>query len=147
MQDKLLLARLREFEERCREQGLPVTVQRRAILEALLQRDDHPTADQIHTAVKDRIPQLSRTTVYRVLDTFAKLGLVRRLHPTGTARFDGNVQRHHHLVCSRCSKVVDLEYEVLDRIALPNRKAQGFEINSYSIHFSGRCPDCRELKD
>ena len=147
MQDKLLLARLREFEERCREQGLPVTVQRRAILEAVLERDDHPTADQIYEAVKDRIPQLSRTTVYRVLDTFAELGLVRRLQPSGTTRFDGNVQRHHHLVCSRCSKVVDLEFEVLDRIALPNRKVQGFEIDGYSIHFSGRCPDCREPKD
>ena len=68
MRREEIAARLQEFEETCRRKGLPLTVQRRVILEAVLQRDDHPTADQIYEAVQERIPQLSRTTVYRVLD-------------------------------------------------------------------------------
>ena len=49
----------------CRERGLAMTVQRRAILEELVGRRDHPSADQIFEAVGERLPGLSRTTVYR----------------------------------------------------------------------------------
>ena len=106
MQQEEIAARLQEFEEICRQKGLPVTTQRRVILEAVLQRDDHPTADQIYEAVQDRIPQLSRTTVYRTLDTLLELGVIRRVHLTGaTGRFDGKIRRHHHLVCMQCNKI------------------------------------------
>jgi len=63
MQPKEIAARLHEFEELCRQKEPPVTTQRRGIWEAMLQRDDHPTADPIHEAVQDRIPELSRTAV------------------------------------------------------------------------------------
>jgi len=122
-------------------------VQRRTILETLLRRHDHPTAEQIYESVKDHIPQLSRTTVYRVLDAFAELGLVRRLDHTGSARFDGNVRRHHHLVCTRCRRIIDLEDQRLDRLPLPHRTIEGFEVDDFSIHFSGTCADCRERKE
>ena len=146
MHSEALHVRLQELEAKCREKGLPVTVQRRIILEAVLLHDDHPTADQVFEMVKDRIPRLSRTTVYRVLDTLAELGLVRRLQPSGTSRFDGNVQRHHHLVCTRCNKVIDLEDETLDRLPVPRRNLQGFKIDGFSVHFSGICQDCRKRK-
>ena len=61
--------RLESFERLCRERGLSLTVQRRAVLEAVLDRGDHPTADQVYDEVKERLPGLSRTTVYRVLET------------------------------------------------------------------------------
>ena len=86
MQPDAIAARLQEFEEICRQKGLPVTTQRRVILEAILERDDHPTADQVHEAVQDRIPQLSRTTVYRTMDTLLELGVIRRVHLTGCDR-------------------------------------------------------------
>lgn len=73
MQPDEIAARLEEFEEICRQKGLPVTMQRRVILEAILQRGDHSTADQIYEAVQDRIPQLSRTTVYRTMETLLEL--------------------------------------------------------------------------
>ena len=60
--------RVQRFETLCRERGLPLTVQRRDVFKAVLERDDHPSADQIYECVKDRIAGLSRTTVYRVLD-------------------------------------------------------------------------------
>ena len=112
MRHEEIAARLQEFEEICRQKGLPVTMQRRVILEAVLQRDDHPTADQIYEAVQERIPQLSRTTVYRVLDTLLEMGVIRRVHLTGgTSRFDGMIRRHHHLVCTRCGKIIDIDDE------------------------------------
>ena len=55
-----------------------MTVQRRVILSALVDRDDHPTIDQIFADVKQRIPGVSRTTVYRALETLVELGIAKR---------------------------------------------------------------------
>ena len=112
-----------------------------------LRRDDHPTADQIFEAVQERIPQLSRTTVYRVLDKLLELGVIRRVHLTGgTSRFDGMIRRHHHLVCTQCNKIIDFEDDNLDQLPLPNRKLQGFEAEDFSVQISGVCADCRKQK-
>jgi Fur family peroxide stress response transcriptional regulator len=139
---------LKRLEEICRAEGLPLTNQRRTVLEVLLQRSDHPTADQIFEAVRERSPQISRRTVYRVLDTLAELGLIRRAqHPGATARFDGKTRRHHHLVCMRCNRIVDLESPRWDDISLPKGKPQGFEICDFSVQLMGTCPDCRKEKN
>ena len=63
----------------CRERGLAMTVQRRAILKELVSRRDHPSADQIFETVGERIPGLSRTTVYRVLEAFVRAGAARKV--------------------------------------------------------------------
>lgn len=145
MQNQIIAARLQQFEETCRQKGLPVTMQRRVILEAVLQRNDHPTADQIYEAVQGRIPQLSRTTVYRTLDTLLELGVIRRVHLTGaTTRFDGKIGRHHHLVCVHCSKIIDIEDEGLNQMPLPRQKLQGFEVDDFSVQVWGTCADCQK---
>ncbi len=136
--------RLREFESVCRARGLPVTVQRRAILKAVLQQDDHPTADQVHAIVRKKIPELSRTTVYRVLETLVGMGLIRQLHhPGASARFDGKIHRHHHLVCTVCHTVIDVENSTIDELNLSLTEKHGFDIQDFSVHFIGICAQCR----
>ncbi len=136
---------LKDFESLCRRAGTPVTVQRRAVLQAVLERDDHPTADQILDVVKDRIPGISRTTVYRVLETLADLGAIRRLQHAGSlARFDGRTMRHHHLICKRCHKVIDLQDTRLNRISVSHVSAGGFEVEDFSVHLMGVCEECRQ---
>ncbi len=136
--------RLQRFEALCRERGLPLTVQRRDILKAVLERDDHPSADQIYETVREHIPGLSRTTVYRVLDMLVELDVIRRLQHAGSgARFDGKIQRHHHLVCRKCGCIIDIETSSLDGLRVPAGERQGFEIEDYSVHFVGLCQECR----
>lgn len=136
--------RLEAFGTRCRQIGLPVTVQRHAVLQAVLEHHDHPTADQVLEAVKDRVPGISRTTVYRALDTLVDMGFVRRLHHAGvSARFDGRTHRHHHLICNKCHKVIDLDDESLNRLRISQIHAEGFEIEDFSVHFMGICRACR----
>lgn len=136
--------RLKQFEVLCRERGLPLTVQRQSILKVVLERDDHPSADQVYDCVKDRLPGLSRTTVYRVLDTLVELGVIRRLHHPGSgARFDGKVHRHHHLVCRKCGCVLDVESSTLEGLEVPSAERQGFAVEDYTVHFIGLCRDCR----
>jgi len=133
-----------DLEAVCRRLKVPLTVQRQVILEALAERDDHPTADQIFEVVRDRLPRLSRTTVYRVLDTLVRVGLAAKTcHPGTNVRFDPRTNRHHHLVCQRCERVVDLQAPALDALSLPNTRHEGFEISDYSIYFRGLCRECR----
>jgi len=128
--------------EACRARGLPVTAQRRVVLEALAARDDHPTAEALYDAVRATLPGISRATVYRVLDALVEMGLATRIpHPSASARFEARTERHHHLHCSVCHRVCDVESETLDALVLP--RARGFEIHDFSIHFTGVCPSCR----
>lgn len=138
-------ARIERFERLCRVHGLSLTVQRRVILEAILDREDHPAADQVYEAVRERIPGVSRTTVYRVLETLVRLGLITKVcHPGAAARFDPKTHQHHHLVCLHCGGIVDLEDERLEGITLPEVSTKGFEVQEFHIHFRGICPACRK---
>ena len=132
------------FEAECRRRGLALTIQRRAVFEELLGRRDHPTADQVYEALVARLPGLSRTTVYRVLETLVDAGFARRVQHTGAVvRFDPVTERHHHLVCDSCGRLVDLEDTAVPRVPIPDARGRGFRIRDYSISFTGLCNDCR----
>ncbi len=134
------------LEAVCRREGIPLTVQRRVIFTALLERYDHPTVDQVFAEVKERIPGVSRTTVYRTLETLANLGVVRRTnHFAASARFDGNIEQHHHLVCTVCGKVVDFQDTSLKVSNLPAARPDGFTLLDYSIYFEGHCSACSKI--
>jgi Fe2+ or Zn2+ uptake regulation protein len=123
---------------------MPLTVQRRVIFSALLERDDHPTVDQIFEHVKERIPGVSRTTVYRTLETLVDLGLIRRTnHFAASARYDGNMEQHHHLVCTACGKVIDYQDAAVAVANLPDGRPNGFTLLDFSIYFEGFCSECK----
>jgi Fur family transcriptional regulator, peroxide stress response regulator len=135
--------RLEGFEAECRRRGLALTVQRRAVFEELAHRRDHPTADQIYDAVHGRLAALSRTTVYRVLETLVEAGIARKVHHVdAVVRYDPVTERHHHLVCERCGQLVDLDDSVVPRMPLPDAKGTGFRIRDYSVSFTGLCAAC-----
>jgi Fur family peroxide stress response transcriptional regulator len=138
---------LHDFEAECRRRGLAVTVQRRTVFEVLSGRRDHPTADQVYDAVRGRLPGLSRTTVYRVLETMVDAGFARKVHHTaGVARFDPMTGRHHHLVCDACGRLVDLDDGVVPPLRIPESSRTGFRIKDYSVSFTGLCPGCAKKK-
>ncbi|HZA53118.1 MAG TPA: transcriptional repressor [Candidatus Udaeobacter sp.] len=136
--------KLELLETLCRQRRVPVTVQRRVILSALVERHDHPTIDQVFEDVKSRLPGVSRTTVYRVLETLVELGMAKRTqHFEAAARFDGNTDHHDHLVCIRCSKVVDFDDPKLGGLPLPDPHRTGFEVIDFSVYFEGVCSNCK----
>jgi Fur family peroxide stress response transcriptional regulator len=143
-QEKEFVAmKLKLMEERCRENGLSLTVQRRAILANLASRKDHPTADQIYSAIQDKIAGVSRTTVYRVLETFVQLELAQKIsNPEAKARFDADTSRHHHAACLACEKVIDIDDSALPDIDLSRADLEGFEVFDCSVVAVGLCHDC-----
>lgn len=143
MSDPSRQTRMQLFERACRERGLPLTVHRRAVFDVILDRKDHPTADQVHAEVQTRLPGLSRMSVYRILDMLVATGMVNKVcHPGMAARYDPKTRQHHHLICLSCERIIDLEEPRLNRVPLPDTRGLGFEINDYHIHFRGMCADC-----
>jgi Fur family peroxide stress response transcriptional regulator len=137
----------RRLEESCRKRRIPVTQQRRAVFDAVTARGDHPTADDVYEDVRRRLPEISRTTVYRVLELLVDLGIVTKIaHPGATIRFDGRTERHHHLICLHCNELFDIEDPGPGPIEPPDTREIGFEITDYSIHFRGVCRACRQLR-
>jgi len=142
-----LAERVAAFEDDCRQRGLALTIQRRAVFEELAERKDHPTADQVYEAVQQRLPGLSRTTVYRVLDTLVEQGFAQRVqHAAGVARFDPVTERHHHLVCDACGRLADLDDSAVPALRLPDARGTGFRIDDYTISFRGLCKSCRATR-
>lgn len=135
----------KEFEKGCREHGLAMTIQRRAILDALSSRTDHPTADQIYEDIREKLKGVSRTTVYRVLETLVSIGVAKKIsNPDSTSRFDADTRRHHHLSCMKCGMILDLHDANLNNIAVPDALDEEFTILDYSITYTGLCARCRE---
>ncbi len=138
-------SRVRELKRLCNERGERFTVQRRVILETVLELDDHPSADRIFDAVETRLPGVARTTVYRALEHLARMGLITKAcHPGRVARFDPRTELHHHLVCLYCNEFIDFEDEGLNGLAIPDTSAFDFEVSDYRVQIRGICQHCRE---
>lgn len=122
---------------------MPLTIQRRAILEVLLTREDHPTADDIAADLATRVEGISRATVYRTLETLVAHGLLLRVcHHGAATRYDIRTDRHHHLVCDVCGEMTDFEEPTLDALSLPDFARAGFRVRDFSIHVRGLCKRC-----
>ena len=120
-----------------------MTRQRTVILDQLRQMCSHPTADELYVAVRGELPSVSMGTIYRNLDVLAKSGHIRKLDTGGgQARFDAEMEPHHHVRCSQCGRVDDVAISAGMEISPPKKSEHGFHIDAYRVEFEGRCPDC-----
>lgn len=126
-----------------RSSGRKVTPQREGIFRILHENPTHPTAEAVHARIVQDMPSVSLRTVYATLHELAEMGELHQLQlGTGSARFDPNVDDHHHLVCVECGSVQDLDTEFPD-VALGADNPFDFEVDTTQIVFRGRCRDCR----
>ena len=135
--------RLSEFAERCRRGGLAVTPQRLAIIKVLLDSGDHPRADAIYAAVRVQHPHISLATVHRTLETLCDIGEARKvtmLHDS--ARYDGNITPHHHVVCVKCRRIRDIEIPHLDRLLAGQSELGEFTVIGSTLEIHALCEEC-----
>lgn len=136
----------RELEGALRARGLRLTGPRRLVLEVVRATGAHPTAEWVHRMVRRRRPRVSLGTVYRNLRLLVAEGLVKEIAGPH-ARFDGNLDEHHHFTCLGCGRIVDVDPPA----AAPHARdlsehvasQTGLSISYHRIEFYGRCPDCR----
>jgi Fur family ferric uptake transcriptional regulator len=127
-----------------REHGLQVTAQRLAVLRAVSRRP-HSTADDVAADVRTEIGSISRQAVYDSLGLLAEKGLIRRIQPAGSpARFEDRIgDNHHHLICRRCGKTVDVDCAVGKTPCLTAAHDSGFLIDEAEVIYWGTCPECQ----
>ena len=123
--------------------------QREAILSNLRSRSDHPSADMVYDDLRRDYPNISLGTVYRNLTLLTEMGEIMKITTgEGADRFDANVQRHHHFICTSCQSVYDLPGmgnidSVMDTAAASCKGT----IDTYRINFYGTCEHCLKTKN
>ena len=125
-----------------RERGMRVTPQRVVLHRALRELDRHVTADELLEAVGDRLPNVSLPTIYATLELLEELGMVRRVQRAGTTVFDPRTDLHHHLICTVCGSIEDLDSD-LDTSAIERAAdSRGFGRERVEAVVHGRCAAC-----
>jgi len=133
------------FEKVCKAKGLRITHQRAEIFKALLKDSNHPTTEDVFNQVRNHLKTISLDTVYRTIATFEEYGLIRRVHYVDNAsRFDINISNHHHLVCSKCSKIEDFYWPEFDRMKPPKSVSHWAQIEVKQVVINGLCSSCKE---
>ncbi|KTR94111.1 Fur family transcriptional regulator [Microbacterium testaceum] len=135
-------------DELLRGAGLRVTATRVAVLEALRARP-HATADAVYDGIRGTLSGTSKQSVYNALGDFADAGLARRIEPAGHAgTFELRVgDNHHHVVCTECGRIDDVDCVVGEAPCLHIPEGSGFSIQTAEVTFWGVCPDCRATSE
>lgn len=135
-----------EIRKKLSEKGLKVTPQRLSILGAIYELGGHPTADKIIEYIRQSNPNIASGTVYKVLDTFIKNKLIKRVNTDkDVMRYDGIMDNHHHLYCTECDAIEDYFDEELDTLLknyFKDRKIKGFQINEFTVQIKGTSDKC-----
>lgn len=113
--------------------------QREAVYEAVCSVRTHPTAAEIYNSVREKLPNISLATVYRNLSELCFDGKLIAINTdNGLTHYDGFTHKHHHLICSVCKKVIDVELPVDIDVS----SARDCKIENYNVIFYGKCADC-----
>ena len=132
------------FRALCAEHGIAVTHQRQVLYETMQGMHGHPSPEEVYASVKERIPSVSLATVYKNIHLFVQSGVLRELSMHhGTLRGEMNKEPHHHLVCSVCKRVTDVEEDELGLGEPRMRLASGFAVERVSVDVIGVCALCQ----
>jgi Fe2+ or Zn2+ uptake regulation protein len=137
-----IVINVERLTNRLRQRGQRITSQRLLIYQYLQGNVDHPTAEDVHTAVRATLPTISLGTVYKILNELVELGEVRQVDlGDGRTRFDPTTSQHIHLRCVSCGALLDLP-EAAAPVSLPASPA-GFRLLRYNLTLEGHCPACQ----
>ncbi len=141
--NKDIQRQITRFKEACRNLGVKVTHQRVEIFREVLQTVNHPDAETVFRGVRRRMPTVSLDTVYRTLWWLKDLGLITTLGLSRErARFDANLSRHHHFVCTQCGLTRDFYSDAFDRLKLPDSVESIGHVEKIQVEIRGLCLQC-----
>lgn len=121
--------------------------QRQIILDAVMSRCDHPTADQIYLDVREKDERISRGTVYRNLGILSEDCIITNVKVPSADRYDSRLDRHYHMFCTKCKKVWDAPMSYQEKYDEEVEVETGFQISRHRIIFEGLCLECSKNKE
>ncbi|HEY7931049.1 MAG TPA: transcriptional repressor [Acidimicrobiales bacterium] len=122
-----------------------VTAAKRTVAEVLVEAHGHLTVDEITSAVQRQRPEVSPSTIYRILEEFEELELVVHAHlgqPAAVYHLAGIV--HGHLTCEICQRTVEIPSSHFDALSRELLARYGFQLDRHHLALSGRCRACRD---
>jgi len=127
------------------EKGYRLTPQRMMILSAIEKSDDHISAEEIYAQVVAQYPFVNISTVYRTLELLKRLGLVTETDlGGGRVRYhSADKGHHHHLVCTECGAIIDLDESTLARLEDVLLSRYDFSAQLRHMAIFGRCARCK----
>lgn len=120
-----------------REHGINPSAQRVAVAEYVLDTDEHPSADEVWTRVKESFPMVSRATVYNTLNLFVDKRLLRQFVLTeGRSVFDPKIEDHHHFIDEETGAIYDVPWDALEVSDVA--KLEGLDVREYQVVMRGK---------
>lgn len=120
-----------------------ITPQRIAVYQTLKETTDHPNAETVFKKLYPTYPTMSLATVYKSLELFSKLGLIQVINiGENSFRYDAKTEEHQHIICTKCSKIQDLNSNIFEDLSTKVQDASSFKIEKQQLCFYGVCSDC-----
>lgn len=129
------------------ENGMKLTAQRRAVLEAVLETHRHFDAEEMVDIIKRRDRKISRATVYRTLDLLVRGGFVRAMELGDSKKVYEHIigHRHHdHLICTECGRTIEFDEDLIESLQQQVCDRLNFKPQRHSLGIFGVCDRCQE---
>ena len=143
------------WKDKLKDSGCRLTLPRKVIFDALNSTAKHLSAEDIYFMIHKKYPGIGLTTVYRTLDMMVGMRLVDKFDfGDGHSRYESleaqDKQHHHHLICTKCGKVVDYTDFIKEETKLVKSteeklsKKYNFKISNHIFQFHGLCYKCKK---
>lgn len=144
---QLALERFRDF---LHARSLRVTAVREDIVKAALARRGHFDIDALVRDLRARGVDASRATAYRALPLLKEAGIIQETVASGGRQCYEAVaghEHHDHLVCTRCGRVVEFQFEAFEVLQREVASKYGFRLTAHSHELFGVCRTCGRKRE
>ncbi len=125
--------------------ALGLTKQREAVLRVIRGSDSHMTANEVFDAARQILPAISFATVYNSLHYLKNAALIGEVSfGQDATRYDRNLTRHDHAICTSCGKLVDLDLKIPNALVKAASERSRFVGGSVELTLHGLCPTCAD---
>lgn len=150
---KISPTQIEKLKQKLKLKGYKLTPQRRSIVNKVIEKKgNHLTAEELYDLVKVECPEIGLATVYRTIQLLEEIGVIYKLNlDDGCNRYElvneDEIHQHHHLICTKCGNVTEVEGDLLDSIEKKVEEEYKFKIENHSVKFFGICDKClKKLK-
>ncbi len=134
------------LEEYISQNNLKITRQRRSVLKAFLDCENHVSAEELYNTVTETESKIGLATVYRTLALLIRSGLASEMDfGDGQKRYEHRYKHKHHdhMICTECGKIIEFTNPIIEKLQDEIAAQNGFTITSHKLDLFGNCSDCK----
>ena len=134
------------LEDYISKHNLKITHQRRAVLKAFLESENHVSVEELYNTISKSESKIGLATVYRTLSLLTKSGLASEMDfGDGQKRYEHSYKHahHDHMICTECGKIIEFIHPLIEKYQEEVAMENGFKITSHKLDLFGLCNDCK----